>query len=105
MTNQEQRRLLNYTIDAIEAGGRVDEWGKNLFDLETTMGLPVEIALDELNKNRNFSLFELRGVMIFYGHYLLEHKIKSGITEKRLEDFRGNLSSKMLKFCETGKYD
>lgn len=75
-----------------------ENWGKNLFKLFTQHGLPPDIGLEELEKlgGKKFSKDEKLAIIVAFLDEMTEHKIKSGIGEKRLQQLKEH-NKKILK--------
>lgn len=79
--------------------------GKIIFDSFTDSGIPPEIILDELEKKNKFSKEEKISIIYNFQKLFIEHKIKSGIGEKRLNKVRENNINILIKLYKTGEFE
>lgn len=83
-------------------------WGTTLFNLFTEEGLPVEIAMDELEKHFKSSNIELKNIdkvaIIFKYHSLkMVHDFKSGMNEDKVKKKQQRNIKIQMELYNTGK--
>jgi hypothetical protein len=82
------------------------EWeraGKDMFELYTEFGYPPDMFLQDVFKTIPMSDDDKLATMISYQNKMAEHKIKSGITDKRLEELQKRNLRELHKFIEKGE--
>jgi hypothetical protein len=85
----------------------LEDLGKEMFRMFTEQGFPPDNFLSELEKYYKFTNEEKVYILYNYNNYFTQHKIKSGIGEKRfkdLQDFNRGILIKVYKTGEAGIY-
>lgn len=77
--------------------------GTSIGKLYTDHGLPLDMALTELDKKHPYS--KLQKIAILFGaqNWLIEHRRNSAATEKALDRQRNTNRESMSRFIKTGE--
>lgn len=80
-----------------------EEWGKKMFVLSTSHGLPIEDIITMLNDKYDREMVTM--MYIYYTGFKTSHDIVSGLGEKRMGKLQQNNIKKTYKMITTGSID
>lgn len=102
ITKKKELEMLFDHKDTCFFSEKCKKLGAMLFEFETQHGVPINYCFDWLKSKHDISKEEEVGIFYNYQNELIEHKIKSNITEKRLEDLRENNRKQLMNVIRNG---
>lgn len=97
------KEVIGDTAIAIIIYPELVKMGEDIGKLYTDFGLPVDMALSELDKKGNFTREHKLAIIDGTCRWLIQHKRNSGATEKAIERQRKANRAMLESFYKTGE--
>lgn len=82
---------------------QMTHYGNEMFRMYTEGGFPPDMFLDELGSRIDLSLLAKVYILFVYQKAFLDHRRKSGIDEKRVENIRRRNREDIIRLIEKGE--